>query len=1100
MSLLAALALLGPPALVARRCDDGARHGSALAGDNLAHFSAASATLCAARCCDNAAHACAAWTFVSWDPYNLPGGDNCTHKGPCCYLKSAASKPYRCPNCTSWSKRGPLPPLRPAPPPAPAPSGPPAPHPLPHPLPNGGGPCASVEDCTLGGVCQGGKCLCDPTWTGAQCAQLHLLPARVGSGYPDDPVNSSHLPTDSTFTWGGAVVEDNGTYHGFFVEWLNHCPMTYGTWSTQTHIRHAVSASRDGPWRPLDVAVPAAAGNPVLSRAPDGTWLLYFTNHRWAGAVRNCTGPVDRWGPPVYCSTTGKQCATGVSLAYSRDLSGPWAIKYDVVSFGATNPGGPIFHSDGSLLMAYKTWTKGGAAMHVDVKCIGMLSARSWKSWPYQRAPGPQCIGVGRNLEDPSNLWRDPRGAIHVLFHQGCGSSSSAGCGSTKGALAAYGGSAGSVDGKTWDYNLTRVAYEYDVAMDDGSVLHCTHREEPKVLLDAAGQPTMLITQCTLAQTLPNTAPTPAFPHGEAQHITRVVMQPINIERKPMAPGVLGPFAVARVKTDDSSTSTQGSYSSHQHKASARPAKHLFVDDSIIANSSGIELVRHRPAKAFLNNGGRVLWPEHPWEMFQGPGTYGGVMKDADGLHRIYYLCRGNSLGDVKTCLATSTDGVNWLKPVLNHVEWNGSKANNIVMPTAWSATGSVFLDDNPAVPPSQRYKFVGNAINPVSPEAKGGSYAIASPDGLGNWTFMTDFPAINKSDTCDVGWWDSSLNAYVIYVRLDKDDKATGAVRRIARTVTPRLDGPWGARQDVFAADDRDPPNMDIYINSATRYAGILVFFPSVYFHFSAAVPQHPWNLTRCSPLGGATNDGIWDSRLVVSRDGVDLHYAGGRNAEARDARAPFAFQGNNRCDFGGSVKDPGGWCNPFDGSYSHTSWDTSMVAFYPGVVESADGESIYLYKWGTAATHHVQGHCPATWGNNSGIGLMTLRMDGWVSADAGYIFRGTAPKSTLPQLTTTPLELPRCPASNRVMLKVNLQTSVVGYLLVELRDPVTGDALAGFSLADADALRGSFISHVYTWQHGVASDIPASNGTIVVNVAMSDASLYALSFVCVG
>ena len=36
-----------------------------------------------------------------------------------------------------------------------------------------------------------------------------------------------------------------------------------------------------------------------------------------------------------------------------------------------------------------------------------------------------------------------------------------------------------------------------------------------------------------------------------------------------------------------------------------------------------------------------------------------------------------------------------------------------------------------------------------------------------------------------------------------------------------------------------------------------------------------------------------------------------------------------------------------------------------FPGIVESADGEWLYLYMWGTAATHHVQGHCPDMWGN---------------------------------------------------------------------------------------------------------------------------------------
>ena len=143
----------------------------------------------------------------------------------------------------------------------------------------------------------------------------------------------------------------------------------------------------------------------------------------------------------MYCSSTGKQCATGISLAYSRNLSGPWVIKYDVVSFSATNPGAPIFQKDGSLLMAYKTWGSGG-------KCIGMLTAPSWKSWPYTRAPGPACIGVGRNLEDPSNLWRDTRGNVHILFHQGTSEQKSGAA-----TLTAYGGSAGSADGTKFDYN-----------------------------------------------------------------------------------------------------------------------------------------------------------------------------------------------------------------------------------------------------------------------------------------------------------------------------------------------------------------------------------------------------------------------------------------------------------------------------------------------------------------------------------------------------------------------------------------------------------------------------------------------------------------------
>ena len=131
-----------------------------------------------------------------------------------------------------------------------------------------------------------------------------------------------------------------------------------------------------------------------------------------------------------------------------------------------------------------------------------------------------------------------------------------------------------------------------------------------------------------------------------------------------------------------------------------------------------------------------------------------------------------------------------------------------------------------------------------------------------------------------------------------------------------------------------------------------------------------------------GAANDGLWEGRFLVSSDGAVAGYP-----PTRDARRPFVGLGNNRCKFLGSVDDVGGWCSPWDDDYAHTSWDTSMVSrffghaklpsgwsrssvesqvgMFPGIVESADGEWLYLYMWGTAATHHVQGHCPDMWGN---------------------------------------------------------------------------------------------------------------------------------------
>lgn len=53
---------------------------------------------------------------------------------------------------------------------------------------------------------------------------------------------------------------------------------------------------------------------------------------------------------------------------------------------------------------------------------------------------------------------------------------------------------------------------------------------------------------------------------------------------------------------------------------------------------------------------------------------------------------------------AQSTDGINWEKPELNLVEWNGSKANNIIMRDCHG--GGVFIDEE-ELDPAKRYKLI---------------------------------------------------------------------------------------------------------------------------------------------------------------------------------------------------------------------------------------------------------------------------------------------------------------------------------------------------------------------------------------------------------
>ena len=80
-------------------------------------------------------------------------------------------------------------------------------------------------------------------------------------------------------------------------------------------------------------------------------------------------------------------------------------------------------------------------------------------------------------------------------------------------------------------------------------------------------------------------------------------------------------------------------------------------------------------------------------------------------------------------CYATSKDGVNWEKPELGLVEFNGSKKNNIVdlpAPDLWSTCAVLYEPEDSD--PNRRFKMVYETTS------RGGENVAFSPDGL-RWT-----------------------------------------------------------------------------------------------------------------------------------------------------------------------------------------------------------------------------------------------------------------------------------------------------------------------------------------------------------------------------
>ena len=83
---------------------------------------------------------------------------------------------------------------------------------------------------------------------------------------------------------------------------------------------------------------------------------------------------------------------------------------------------------NGSLLMPFQTWLPNKPCTRP--ACITVVSAPSWRAWPYSTYPlglpgnsSQNCVeredpGHPGSVEDPSNIWRDARGRLHMLMHK----------------------------------------------------------------------------------------------------------------------------------------------------------------------------------------------------------------------------------------------------------------------------------------------------------------------------------------------------------------------------------------------------------------------------------------------------------------------------------------------------------------------------------------------------------------------------------------------------------------------------------------------------------------------------------------------------------
>lgn len=210
--------------------------------------------------------------------------------------------------------------------------------------------------------------------------------------------------------------------------------------------------------------------------------------------------------------------------------------------------------------------------------------------------------------------------------------------------------------------------------------------------------------------------------------------------------------------------------------------KHLLLDSRLIDRTENARLtlgtVKKDPANPLFGE-------EKPWEP-RFDNLYPNVMYDEqEKLYKCWYspfiidqavtripIERRKTLTYMDAlhgndryagvCYAVSTDGLTWTRPDLGLVDFDGSKANNIVLR---GVHGAGILKDLRDPDPARRYKLFGKTGEDAEPVG-----VAFSSDGI-HWSKAIPCEGIGAAgDTHNNSFWDDRLQRYVAITRLFQD------------------------------------------------------------------------------------------------------------------------------------------------------------------------------------------------------------------------------------------------------------------------------------------------------------------------------------------
>lgn len=487
--------------------------------------------------------------------------------------------------------------------------------------------------------------------------------------------------------------------------------------------------------------------------------------------------------------------------------------------------------------------------------------------------------------------------------------------------------------------------------------------------------------------------------------------------------------------------------------------RQLFVDNTVIEHVDNLHKTLHQPVRDPANP---VLTSDRPWE--DDIGYCSVILDQADGLFKAWYIL------DSGLAYATSPDGVRWDKPDLGLIEYEGSRSNNLVL--EWMRSPTVFKDpDDPD--DDRRYKLFA-----MRPRPRYGIYVGFSPDGL-HWRVREepvlttdDDPGLNDHPTA---MHDRLRNRYIGFPKTERINPMAngdwGFIQRMRSVSFSEDFETWTDPVVTLRADDCDPPGFQVHGLSGFTYENAYLGFVDA-MHSEDVGPM----------------ERTMDIQLACSRDGELWWRAGNRET--------FVPRG-----------EPG-------------AFDACLVlpCHTPPIRE---GEELYIYYSGSATRHRrgrfpdhrrrepwcgpghpeleseVRPHGPrGTQGDgapSSGMGLARLRVDGFVSMDAG---------SRPGRLLTRPLQF------EGEKLHVNADAAG-GYVKAELFRAVPVDLAAnhwtnspawnwaieepipGFGLEDCIGISKDTTDGVLAWKGG-DSIAELAGEKVVIRFELCNAGLY--------